>query len=60
MLLGLWTLRTLPMMAAGPLFGLLGVLLATPMTAVLLVFVRRFYFEDVLGDEPEARESRKE
>lgn len=46
--------------AAGLLFGVLGMLPATPMTAVLLVFVRRFYFEDVPGDEPEARESRKE
>ncbi len=46
--------------AAGLLSGFLGILLATPMTAVLLVFVQRFYFEDVLGDEPESRESRKE
>jgi hypothetical protein len=30
------------------------------MTAVLLIFVQRFYFEDGLGDRAEGRESRKE
>lgn len=46
--------------AGGLLFGFLGLLLAAPVTAVLLVFVQRFYFEDVLGDTAAARESRKE
>lgn len=35
----------------GVLFGLLGVLLATPLAAVTLVVVRRLYVEDVLGDD---------
>ncbi|MEO8439206.1 MAG: AI-2E family transporter [Spartobacteria bacterium] len=46
--------------AAGLLFGFLGMLLAAPMSAVLLVFVQRFYLEDVLGDPAVRRESRKE
>lgn len=46
--------------AGGLLFGFLGLVLAAPITAVLLVFVQRFYFEDVLGDRSDARESRKE
>ena len=46
--------------AAGLIFGFLGMLLAAPVTAVLLLFIKRFYLEDVVGDPPEARESRKE
>jgi predicted PurR-regulated permease PerM len=34
----------------GTLFGFLGLLLATPLTASLMVLVNRFYVEDVLGD----------
>ena len=34
----------------GILFGFVGIMLATPFAAVLLVAVKRFYIEDVLGD----------
>jgi predicted PurR-regulated permease PerM len=34
----------------GALFGILGFILATPLTAVLLVLTQRLYVEDVLGD----------
>ena len=34
----------------GALFGFLGLLLATPITAVAVVLIKRFYVEDVLGD----------
>ncbi len=34
------------------LFGFLGLFLATPLTAALLVLVRTVYVEDVLGDRP--------
>jgi predicted PurR-regulated permease PerM len=36
----------------GGLFGLWGLLVSTPLMAVILVFVRRLYLEDVLGDAP--------
>ena len=35
---------------AGVLFGLPGVLIATPLTVALMVLVRKLYIEDVLGD----------
>jgi predicted PurR-regulated permease PerM len=35
----------------GILAGGMGVIVATPLTAALLVFIRRLYIEDVLGDE---------
>jgi predicted PurR-regulated permease PerM len=35
----------------GTLFGFMGLLLATPITAVSVVLVKRLYLEDVLGDE---------
>jgi predicted PurR-regulated permease PerM len=38
----------------GVLFGLLGVLLATPILFVLVTAVRWFYVEDVLGEPPRA------
>ena len=38
------------LMAMGRLFGFVGVMLATPFAAVLLVAVKRFYIEDVLDD----------
>ena len=51
----------------GVLFGLLGVVLAVPLVAVLMVFVKRLYIEDTLGgpytdsdtgsDESEAAEA---
>ncbi len=37
----------------GVLFGFLGLLVATPLAAVILVLVRRLYVEDTLGDTPE-------
>jgi predicted PurR-regulated permease PerM len=39
----------LAVVALGLLFGLLGVLVATPLTAVIMVWVKRLYVEDVLG-----------
>ncbi len=38
----------------GALFGPLGLILATPMTAAAMVLVRKLYVEDVLGDRSEA------
>ena len=34
----------------GTLFGPLGLILATPLTAASMVLVRKLYVEDVLGD----------
>jgi predicted PurR-regulated permease PerM len=34
----------------GALFGLAGVALATPLTAVLAVFITMLYVQDMLGD----------
>lgn len=39
---------------AGVLAGLLGVLLATPMTVALVVVVQKLYIEDVVGEDVEA------
>lgn len=36
----------------GGLFGIWGLLVATPLMAVILVFIRKLYLEDVLGDAP--------
>jgi predicted PurR-regulated permease PerM len=41
----------------GTLFGFMGLLLATPLTATAMVLVKRFYIEDVLGDRQEAEDS---
>ncbi|ALA59179.1 AI-2E family transporter [Nitrospira moscoviensis] len=38
----------------GTLFGMLGVLLAAPLTAVGMVLIQRLYVEDLLGDRHEA------
>ena len=38
---------------SGVLFGLLGVLLATPLTVTATVIVRLLYVEDILGDAPD-------
>ena len=38
----------------GILVGVLGVMLATPLAAALLVAVKMLYVEDVLGAEPKA------
>jgi predicted PurR-regulated permease PerM len=43
-------LTILAMVLLGSLFGFLGVLLATPLAAAVLVLVRIFYVEDVLHD----------
>ncbi len=42
------TLSTILLM--GVLFGTLGVLVATPLVAVVTVLVRLLYLEDALGD----------
>ena len=39
----------------GALFGPLGLILATPMTAAAMVLVRKIYIEELLGDRSEAR-----
>jgi len=36
----------------GTLFGFAGIALATPLTAMLMVFVDKLYVEDILGDRP--------
>jgi predicted PurR-regulated permease PerM len=38
-------------LALGSLLGVLGIILATPITAVVMVIVRLLYVEDVLGDD---------
>jgi hypothetical protein len=37
-------------LASGVLFGMIGVLLATPLTVVLMVLVQMLYIRDVLGE----------
>ncbi len=44
-------LTVLAMVVLTAVFGMLGVLIATPLVAVLLVGTRRVYVEDVLGDQ---------
>ena len=43
-------LTILAVVGAGVLFGLVGVLVATPLLLVLIVLVRMLYVEDALGD----------
>jgi predicted PurR-regulated permease PerM len=43
-------LTLIAMVLFGSAFGFLGVLLATPLLAVIMVLVRKLYIEDVLGD----------
>lgn len=45
----------LALVALGLLFGLLGVLVATPLTAVVIVWVKKLYVEDVLGKRMDMR-----
>ena len=45
-------LVVLALVAFGSLFGFLGILVATPMTALLILWVRRLYVEDALGKTP--------
>jgi predicted PurR-regulated permease PerM len=47
-------LTLIAMVLFGSLFGFMGVLLATPMLAVIMVLVRKLYIEDVLGDKEPA------
>lgn len=44
----------------GGLFGFMGLLLATPLTAAALVLVKILYLRDVLGDHVEARGLRRQ
>lgn len=44
-------LTLLAMVLFGSWFGFMGVLLATPMLAMIMVFVQKLYIEDVLGDK---------
>ncbi len=45
-------LVVLALVAFGSLFGFLGILVATPMTALLILWVKRLYVEDALGKTP--------
>jgi predicted PurR-regulated permease PerM len=45
-------LTVLAIVAFGHLFGLLGIILATPLLLVTIILVERIYVEDVLGDRP--------
>ncbi len=40
-------------LAGGVMLGILGILLATPITAVVMVLVKMIYIEDILGEEIE-------
>lgn len=44
-------LTILGVVGFGSIFGLPGILVATPLTLVLIILVRRLYIEDVLGDD---------
>jgi predicted PurR-regulated permease PerM len=44
-------LTLIAMVLFGSLFGFLGILLATPLLATVLVLIKRLYIEDVLGDK---------
>jgi predicted PurR-regulated permease PerM len=46
-------LVVLAIVAFGFLFGFLGIFVATPLTALVIVWVRMFYVEDALGKNPE-------
>ena len=43
-------LTVLAIVAFGGMFGLFGVILATPLLLVSIILVKRLYVEDVLGD----------
>jgi predicted PurR-regulated permease PerM len=45
-------LVVLTVVAFGYLFGFLGVFVATPMTALVIVWIKRLYIEDALGKAP--------
>ena len=46
-------LVVLSIVAFGSLFGILGIFVATPLTALLIVWVRMLYIEDALRRNPE-------
>ncbi len=46
-------LSLIGVLAMGALFGFVGVLVATPLLAVVLVLVKMIYIEEVLGEVPE-------
>lgn len=37
---------------AGALFGFMGILLAVPITAILMIIIQEVYIKDILGDRP--------
>jgi predicted PurR-regulated permease PerM len=41
----------LSMVAFGAVFGIPGVILATPLTVIAMVFIGMFYVQDVLGKD---------
>lgn len=51
-------LTVLAIVAFGSLFGLFGIILATPLLLVSIILVQRLYVEDVLGDSLPARGTR--
>ncbi|MBA50374.1 MAG: transporter [Paracoccus sp.] len=48
-------LTVLAIVAFGSMFGLFGVVLATPLLLVSIILIQRLYVEDVLGDSPHDR-----
>ena len=46
-------LTIISQLALAVLFGAVGLILATPILAVVMVLVQTLYIQDVLGDEPE-------
>jgi predicted PurR-regulated permease PerM len=40
-------------LALGALFGFVGILVATPLVAVIVVLVKLIYIKEVLGEVPE-------
>jgi predicted PurR-regulated permease PerM len=46
-------LTAIALLVTGTLFGFLGILLAAPITATILLLIRRIYVEEVLGDAPD-------
>lgn len=50
-------LTVLAIVAFGSLFGLFGIILATPLLLVSIILVQRLYIEDVLGDSLPARDT---
>ncbi|MDO5529831.1 MAG: AI-2E family transporter [Paracoccus sp. (in: a-proteobacteria)] len=53
-------LTVLGVVAFGVLFGLPGILVATPLMLVVLICVKRFYVEDLLGDDLQDTDEKKD